>query len=173
MFEAVAMIRRVAFKKAGLAGASGALAWELAVRVLLFFGIPACDLVRVLGTLAVGPDRGFLASWTAGIVIHLIVGVIWAIFYAYFFWSAFDIPPFLQGIVFSLFPALLAGLIMIPQMDLMLDGQLPKFGVFAAGIGWGGPVAIIAGHLVYGAVMGSIYTHPVGYPVGKRITNYG
>ena len=133
------MIRRVAFKKAGLAGASGALAWELAVRVLLFFGIPACDLVRVLGTLAVGPD----------------------------------IPPFLQGIVFSLFPALLAGLIMIPQMDLMLDGQLPKFGVFAAGIGWGGPVAIIAGHLVYGAVMGSIYTHPVGYPVGKRITNYG
>lgn len=167
------MIRRVAFKKAGLAGASGALAWELAVRVLPFFGVPVFDLVRVLGTLTVGPDSGVLAWWTSGLISHLMVGVIWAIFYAYFFWSAFDIPPFLQGIVFSLLPTILAGLIMVPQMDLMLDGQLPKFGIFGAGIGWGGPVAIIAGHLVYGAVMGSIYTHPVGYPVGKKITNYG
>jgi hypothetical protein len=167
------MIRRVAFKKACIGGAAGALAWELAARAFLLLGLPVFDLVHILGDLALGSRTGFPAWWVAGLILHLTVGAIWAVFYAYFFWSTFALPPYLQGLAFSLFPALLAGLIMVPQMDLMLDGTMQSFGPFAFRMGWGGPLLLIVGHLIYGTVMGSIYTRPVGYPVGRRIAEYG
>ena len=167
------MIRRVAFKKAIVGGVLGALAWEFAVRLLLLIGLPMFDLVRVLGTMIVGQRGDFWEWWPIGMSMHALVGAVWATFYAYFFWSFYDLPPIVQGMCFSILPALLAGCIMVPQMDLMLDGQLPQFRFFAAGIGWLGPVSIFLGHLIYGAVLGSIYTRPVGYPAGRRWKVYG
>jgi hypothetical protein len=167
------MIRRVAFKKAVFAGAAGALAWELAVRVLIFAGLPVFDIVRTLGILALGPGASAVFWWPAGLATHLVVGAIWAIFYAYFFWSTLEIGPALQGMVFSILPALLAGLIMIPQMDIMIDGHMPSFGRFAISLGWFGPASIIVGHLIYGAVMGSLYIKPVGYATNRREVAYG
>jgi hypothetical protein len=174
------MIRRVAFKKAILAGAFGALAWDLLVRLLILLRLPFFDLVYVLGTMIFAPENHFLIWWTAGILMHALVGSLWTIFYAYFFWALFDRKPFVQGALFSLLPAVLAGSIMIPQMDFMLDGGDPagssqagsRYGFFASGIGWGGPFAVIFGHLVYGVVMGAIYTKPVGYAAGKQV-KYG
>jgi hypothetical protein len=78
----------------------------------------------------------------------------------------------LQGILFSFLPAALAGLVMIPQMDLMLNGTHPPLGVFARGLGVGGPVSVVVGHMIYGAILGSLYVRPVGYAVGKRMV-YG
>lgn len=170
------MIRRVAFKKAILAGTLGALAWEVVMRVLILLGLPFFDLIFVLGTMIFGIEARFFEWWVTGIVMHMLVGAIWAIFYAYFFWSAFDHPPILQGLLFSLIPAVLAGWIMIPQMDymqlLIVNGVWQRNSFFAIGIGWGGPVTVALGHLIYGAVLGSIYTKPVGYPIGKRTLNY-
>jgi hypothetical protein len=170
------MIRRVAFRKAVLAGATGAVAWELAVRVLLLLGFPLFDLVFTLGTMMTGETRPWI-WWPVGLAMHATVGAIWAIFYAYFFWSTYDFRPVLQGLVFSLGPAALAGLIMVPQMSFMhpwiLEGKLPPTGVFALKQGWGGPAGIVIGHLVYGAVMGALYVKPVGYRVGRRIVPYG
>jgi len=170
------MIRRVAFGKAILAGALGAFAWEAAVRLLIFLGIPLFDLVFMLGTMVLGAARPWL-WWPAGIALHATVGAIWAIFYAYFFWSTYNWPPPLQGLVFWLGPAALAGLIMVPQMNFMhpliLNGVLPATGVFAMNLGWGGPAGIVLGHLIYGAVMGSLYVRPVGHRVGRRIRLYG
>src|SRR2546423_944937 len=129
------MIRRVAFKKAILAGAGGALAWEAVVRVLVWLGFPVFDLVYVLGTMIFERQTEFWKWWTVGMAMHALVGAIWAIFYAYFFWSIYNFPPVLQGIIFSLLPTLLAGLIMIPQMDFMhaliLSGAMPKQRFFA------------------------------------------
>ena len=170
------MIRRVAFGKAILAGAIGALAWEVVVRVLILVGLPLFDLVFILGTM-VQADAHPWVWWPIGITMHATVGAIWAIFYAYFFWSTFDLHPVAQGLLFSLGPAVLAGLIMVPQMgfmhSLVLNGTLPPPGVFAIKLGWGGPVGIIIGHLIYGAVMGSLYTKPVGYRAGRRILPHG
>jgi len=161
------MIRRVAFRKAVLAGAIGALAWEVVIRILLLAGLPMFDLVGVLGKMVFGPDAAFGLWWPAGHLMHAVVGSIWAVFYAYFFWSLYEVKPFLQGMAFSLVPALLAGLIMIPQMDLMqatvLDASVNRFGAFAVGIGWLGPVSVLLGHLIYGAAMGAIYTKETDY----------
>jgi hypothetical protein len=170
------MIRRVAFSKAIVAGALGALAWEAVVRILIIIGIPLFDLVFTLGTMAFGEAHPWL-WWPAGMATHATVGAIWAIFYAYFFWSTYNWPPMAQGLLFSLGPAALAGLVMVPQMSFMhpliLTGRLPATGVFALNLGWGGPAGIVLGHLVYGAVMGSLYVRPVGYPAGRRIRLYG
>lgn len=167
------MLRRVAYKKAILAGIAGAAAWEIAARLLIWAGLPLFDLVYVLGTMVFGREAAFWQWWTTGILMHALVGAVWAIFYAYFFWSAFDYQPVVQGILFAILPAVLAGMIMIPQMDFMnplvVAGESPRNGFFAAGIGWGGPFAVALGHLIYGAVLGGVYTRPVGYPVGRRL----
>lgn len=171
------MIRLVAYKKAIVAGALGAAAWELVARGLIAAGLPMFDLVRTLGTMILGSDAAAWQWWIVGMLMHAVVGAIWAVFYAYFFWSLFDRPPVVQGVIFSLLPAILAGLIMVPQMDLMnervLTGASPRNSFFAVGIGWGGPAAIFLGHLVYGAVLGYLYRNPVGYPVGRRAFKYG
>jgi hypothetical protein len=171
------MIRTVAFKKAIVAGTIGAFAWEASVRPLIWLGTPMFDLVRVLGTMVVSGETDAWQWWIVGMVMHALVGAIWAIFYAYFFWSMFDFPPFLQGMFFSLLPALLAGSVMIPQMDFMhalvQDGSMQKLSFFAIGIGWLGPLTVVFGHFIYGVVLGSIYTRPVGYPVGRRPVRYG
>jgi hypothetical protein len=167
------MIRRVAFGKAVIAGVAGAGAWEAAVRLLIWAGLPMFDLVRILGTMLLGANSQAWEWWPVGMAMHAMVGAIWAVFYAYFFWSFFDLPPTLQGIIFSLLPAILAGLIMIPQMDLMLDGQHPPLRTFAIGIGILGPISVLAGHLIYGVVMGSLYVRPVGYRVGRYKLKYG
>jgi hypothetical protein len=170
------MIRRVAFRKAVVAGAAGALAWELVVRLLLWCGVPLFDLVRTLGTMVLGAAPAW-QWWPVGLGMHAAVGAIWAIFYAYFFWSTLDRAPAVQGLVFSLGPAFLAGLVMVPQMGLMhalmLRGEMPTPGTFGLNLGWGGPAGILLGHLVYGLVMGSLYTRPVGHKVGQRRLSHG
>lgn len=166
------MIRRVAFAKAVFAGAMGALAWEVAARLLIWFGVPAFDLVRLLGTMLL-PNAAPWQWWPLGLCLHAAVGAIWAVFYAYFFWSTYSWKPRVQGAVFSLGPAVLAGLVMVPQMGWMdeqvLRGLMPHPGLFAWNLGWGGPLGLVLGHLIYGATMGSLYTHPVGHFTNQRI----
>ncbi len=164
------MIRRVAFKKAIFAGVLGAAAWEAFARLSIFAGFRVFDLVRVLGTLVVEQTSPFWLWWPIGLALHSMVGAIWAIFYAYFFWSTLDVRPLIQGMLFSLVPAALAGIVMVPQLGLMHPSPDQPFGFFAMLIGSGGPLAIVLGHLIYGVVLGTLYTRPVGYSVGKRIT---
>ena len=82
------MIRRVAFTKAILAGAVGAAVWEGVARIAASIGLPVFDLVRTLGTLVLG-DVPAPIWWSTGMLLHAGVGAMWAILYAYFFWSSF------------------------------------------------------------------------------------
>lgn len=101
---------------------------------------------------------------------HALVGVCWAVFYAYFFWARFNWPPPVQGLVFAAVPATLALFIVGPQLRLMqLDAQeveltlamlLPSATVLQA-------AGLIGGHAIFGLVVGAIYTHPVGYRTNR------
>src|SRR5262249_50854009 len=110
-----------------------------------------------------------------GTVVHCGVGIIWAIFYAYFFWALFDWRPAIQGLVFAMLVTLLAGFIFVPQLDLMhplvLSGHLPRAGIFAYRTGLAGPLNMIFGHALYGYILGSMYTHPVGYPIHYKVAH--
>jgi beta-glucosidase/6-phospho-beta-glucosidase/beta-galactosidase len=164
------MIRSVAYSKAVFAGMVGAVVWEVAARLLIWAGLPFFDIVSTLGTLAL-PHASAWASWTVGMLLHLLIGAIWAVFYAYFFWSVLPLRPALQGVVFAFVPMLLAIFIMHPQFDLMhplvQGGQLPSSGLFGLSGGLHEPLSIAAGHLIWGTVLGLLYTRPVGYPANR------
>ena len=164
------MIRVVALPKAALAGVVAAFAWEATLRALAAAGLPLFDIVRGLGTL-VFPDGPLLAWWSVGMAAHAMVGALWAIFYAYFFWSLLDWRPVAQGLVFALLPAALALLVVAPQLALMHQDeaivQVDLLGFFT-GLGWREPMGLLLGHLIFGAVLGALYTHPVGYRSDRR-----
>ncbi len=159
------MLRVVAFPKAILAGAAGALAWEAGLRALSLLGVPAFDMVRALGTLPF-PNGDAVRWWPAGMAAHASVGAGWALFYAYFFWARYAWPPAVQGLAFAAAPAILAVLIAVPQLELMhLQQQIVKleWRTFLRGLEPGTLGSLIVGHALFGLTVGAIYTHPVGY----------
>jgi len=159
------LIRVVALRKAAIAGAAGALAWELVLRSAILLGIPTFDIVRTLGTLAF-PHASTLAWWSVGMIAHALVGVCWAVFYAYFFWAQFDWKPALQGLIFSAVPAVLALFVVAPQLGLIKLGaeevQLTR-DMLLPSLSAVGIAGLLAGHAIFGLVVGAIYTRPVGY----------
>ena len=163
------MIRIVSIHKAILAGVAGAIAWEIVLRLLLFAGLPLVDIVRALGSVVV-PGGPTWAWWTAGLLLHTLVGVIWAVFYAYFFWSVLAWRPVWQGLVFALIPAALAILVVYPQLQAM-HGSARVLHIrpwqLVAETSWRQRGGLLLGHLVFGAVMGALYTRPVGYPADR------
>jgi len=163
------VIRIVSFRKAALAGAAGAAAWEAALRPLLLAGVPTADIVRSLGTLVI-PEGPAWAWWAVGMGMHVAVGVLWAVFYAYFWWSLLRWRPLFQGLAFAIAPAALAILVMYPQLGVMHASQrVLHVGpwTLAAQVAWSDRAGLLLGHLVYGAVLGLLYTRPVGYPAGR------
>ena len=164
------MLRVVAFRKAILAGAAGALAWEAAVRLLALLGVPIFDMVRQLGTLAF-PHGPAAEWWPAGMSAHALVGAGWALFYAYFFWAQLRWRPALQGLAFAALPALLAILIVVPQLELMhLHQQIVRIDVrtFLNALNPPELGGLVLGHALFGLAVGILYTHPVGYSATRK-----
>ena len=164
------MIRVVSLRKAAVAGVCGALAWTAVLGTIELAGLPLFNIVKELGTLAFGPDE--MLGWGAvGLVAHGLVGICWALVYAYFFWSRVNWPPALQGLAFSLIPAILALFIVNPQLHLMhldedvarltWDAVLPTVSLTQLG-------GLLLGHSIFGLTVGALYTHPVGYPANRE-----
>ena len=164
------MIRVVSLRKAAVAGVCGALAWTAVLGTIELAGLPLFNIVKELGTLAFGPDE--VLGWGAvGLIAHGLVGICWALVYAYFFWSRVNWPPALQGLAFSLIPAILALFIVNPQLHLMhLDEDvarltwnavLPSISLTQLG-------GLLLGHSIFGLTVGALYTHPVGYPANRE-----
>ena len=166
------MIRKVAFQKALFAGAAGAVTWEAFARLWgLLFGSPLFDLVYLLGTLFAG-DVGTWIWWPLGMAFHMLVGGIWAVFYAYFFWSTFTWRPIAQGTVFALLPIVLATVVMRPQLELMhplvASGRLPFSGLYGLSGDWRSLLGLVLGHLAWGSTMGALYKRTVGQPTERE-----
>lgn len=125
------------------------------------------------------PTGGTLARWLWGLThnpvettsrafiaqalgIHLAVGLIFAVVYAYFFAPVLPGPPAVRGMLFSLGPWLLSLVVLLP----LLGG-----GFFGANL-QAGPLPVLGNlilHLVYGATLGwtyslggSVWTEDVG-----------
>lgn len=151
-------------RKAVLAGAVGALAWEVALRGLAAVGLPLVDLVKVLGTL-VAPAGNPLIWWPAGLALHVTVGAIGAIFYAYFVWARLPWRPVVQGMAFGLIASAATIVAVYPLLLVMhYPGDIAHMNLmgYADMIGARERLGLILGHLIYGAVLGTLYTRPVG-----------
>ena len=159
------MVRLVGYRKAIAAGMAGALVWEIAARALILGGVPLGDIVRLLGTLVL-PHGSPAAWWLAGMALHLLVGALWAVFYAYFFWSLLPLRPWLQGLAFAFVPMPLAIFVMKPQLELMnllvQQGTLAFSGLFGTEGDGLQVLGVALGHLLWGATLGWLYVRPVG-----------
>ncbi|MGJ0503926.1 MAG: family 1 glycosylhydrolase [Methylocystis sp.] len=165
------MIRRVAYGKAVFAGMAGAVVLEIVARLMILSGAPFFDLVGTLGALA-QPYASGLGLWAIGMALHLTVGALFAVFYAYFFWSTLPLRPMFQGLAFALIPMVLAIIVMRPQFELMnpflAPGEMPPSGLFGLNGGLSGPISIAVGHVIWGATLGLLYVRPVGYASDKN-----
>jgi beta-glucosidase/6-phospho-beta-glucosidase/beta-galactosidase len=163
------LIRVVDFRKAVIAGVAGAAAMEVVLRGFAIAGVPLLDLAREMGLAAV--SHGHIVGLFAGFAAHAFVGVMWALFYAYFLWSRLKLSPPLQGLVFAVIPAVIALFIFYPQLTLMQLDRAEVHVSLAMLIGTIGVrevAGILLSQAVYGLVLGTLYRRPVGYPVGDR-----
>lgn len=90
-----------------------------------------------------------------GWIMHFIIGIVLAFNYGVIFYSKFKIQPlWIRGAVFGLFPWFMAQILVMPMMSVM-NGMSFSSGLFSGSIMMA--MASMVGHLVYGAVLGSIY----------------
>jgi beta-glucosidase/6-phospho-beta-glucosidase/beta-galactosidase len=163
------MIRVVAFRKAVTAGLAAAAAMEVFAFVSDRLGLGTIDFVAELSGVAFDGSQ-FLAT-VAATLVHLGIGVCWAVFYAFFFWGRLRYRPAIQGLIFAIIPALLATFVVYPELALMqshADVVTLDIGTFLAPLSVSSVGSLVAGHVLFGLVMGAIYRKPVGYPVGRK-----
>jgi len=128
------------------------------------------DMVRWLGLILAPADQAWL-WWPLGLGLHVSVGVLAAVFYAYFFWSMLTVRPALQGLAFGLAGALVSILAAAPLLKAMQSpGPLLEVEVLALWrlLSWREAVGLLLGHSVFGLTLGAIYVRPVGYPAAQR-----
>ena len=143
----------------GLVATTGLTAVMIAAQLA---GRTRLDLPLMLGTITTeDPDR----ARVAGFAIHLVVGQVFALFYAAGF-AALDQSEWWLGATFGLAHAAVALTVLVP----LLPGVHPRMaseragpnstavleppGLFALNYGTTTPLVAVAAHLVYGAVLG-------------------
>jgi hypothetical protein len=103
-------------------------------------GLPKMDIAAMLG------------SWGMGMVMHVLNGtVIFPLLYAYLLFGKLPGAPYLKGILWGVTLWLMAQLVVMPMMGAGVFGL--KMGGFVSAFG------SLLGHIVYGAVLGSIAGH--------------
>jgi len=163
------MIRVISLRKAAIAGLSGAAAMELYAFLGSQVGLSSVDFVRQLSSVAF--DHSPFLTHASALAIHLSIGVCWAIFYAFFFWGRFRLQPVLQGLIFSLIPAVLALVIVFPELALMrvhADAITVDPASFLAPLTLAAAASVLVGHALFGLTLGVLYRRPVGYPSDEK-----
>jgi hypothetical protein len=137
--------------------------------VLMFMGrmmgMTAMDLEMALGSMMTQSISSM--SWIIGFVIHLMISGLIALVYAYGFEYITHKAGWLTGAGFGVVHVIIAGIFMgmIGMMHPLMvasqsvpDGKLLAPGFFAANFGMMTVVAFIMLHLIYGAIVGALYT---------------
>lgn len=94
-----------------------------------------------------------------GLVLNLVLGLVWAMIYARWFVQRLPGAGWQRGMLFSLIPWLLSLLVFFPMSGLGFFGSELDAGFLPAA----GNLVL---HLVYGAVLGTLYRADVGAPAG-------
>lgn len=137
-------------RKAVLAGITGTAAMTMLMLLAPRMGMPPMNIGAMLGSMMGG-------NVALGWVAHFMIGSILAVSYAVIFAARFPGPAAVRGALFSLLPWLMSQLIVMPMMGMgLFSGSM-----LAAG-------GSLMGHLVFGAVTGSIYGTPAESAAGAQ-----
>lgn len=144
------------------AGVIGALVLALMTDLSRGVGLVDANLTRYQGCIVLGRSDG-PAPWLAGLAMHLGMGAVLAIGYAVVFALLWGDASWVSGASLGLLHGIAAGA-GFPMLDRLnpcvRDGSIRAFGPFGRGYGWMMTVGLLAGHVVYGAVIGGLYAVP-------------
>jgi hypothetical protein len=122
-------------------------------------GMPM-DMPRMLGLMFSGPENSGMV-YGLGMVVHFMMGAIFAIIYALVFNLLGVDPSWLWGGVLGAVHGVVAGvsLGMMPLMHPRMGPgkELPSPGMFGKDLGTMVPMGVIMLHVVFGIVVGIIY----------------
>jgi uncharacterized membrane protein YagU involved in acid resistance len=128
------------FKRAVIAGLVGTTAMTGLMLTAPMMGMPPMNIGEMLGSMMGGVTA---LGWIA----HFMIGTTLATAYAAFFAERLPGPPVVRGMLFGIAPWLLAQVVVMPMMGAgFFSGSL----MAATGS--------LMGHLVYGAVLGTVYS---------------
>jgi hypothetical protein len=126
-------------------------------------GITPFSFEIYLGSLILGPHSG--NSWIIGFLISLVLGGIFGIFYAYCFEFVFKHANARLGIWVGVWHAIAAAVAFFPFFgvihEFLRTDLYPDFGFFGLALGPQTSLLLLAGHLMFGLCMGTLYG-PVG-----------
>lgn len=126
-------------RKIVLAGVTGTAAMTVLMLVAPMMGMPPMNVGRMLGSVMGG---SVVLGWAA----HFMIGTALAGIYAAAFVHRLPGPAAVRGMIFALFPWLLAQLAVMPMMGM---GLFSGSAIMAGGS--------LMGHIVFGAVVGIVY----------------
>jgi uncharacterized membrane protein YagU involved in acid resistance len=138
---------KLSLSRAISAGILGTLAMTVLTFIAPMMGMPEMNIPKMLaGTMGLPNITGWLA--------HFMIGILLAIFYAAFFYNVLPGVNVVKGMVYSIFPWLMAQLLVMP-MTGTLNGMPFTSGLFSGSFIMA--AGSLMGHLIYGLVIGALY----------------
>ncbi len=142
---------------AGLAGGVVMGIWAMMMNMV---GFSQMSMANYEGCMITGNTEG-TGTFAAGMVMHLVLSVLIAFVYAFAFETIWGNATWLSGLVFGAVHWIIAGLV-LPMMDSMSTcvkrNAMTPLRMFASGYGSDAVITFLVGHLLYGAVVGWLYT---------------
>jgi len=139
-----------------VAGVVGTILMTMVMAMAPRMGLPKMDIIGMLGTMFGKPNR------TLGTSMHLMMGVIFAIVYAFLWDAGIGSATLLAGIVFGAAHWMITGMMMggIPMMHVGIkSGNVPAPGLYMTNnVGVMAFVGGLIGHMVFGLVVALVYT---------------
>jgi len=138
-----------------ISGMLGTFAISAVMAVAPTMGMPKMDIVDMLSTMFGKPNR--ILGW----IMHLMMGVVFALIYAYLWSLGIGSPGWLSGIIFGAAHWLMVGLMMavIPMMHVGIkNGEVEAPGLWMTN--QGGMLSFVGGlmgHIVFGIVVALMY----------------
>ena len=138
-----------------IAGLVGTVVFTMIMVMAPKMGMPKMDIVGLLGSMFGGENRAL------GMIIHLLMGAIFAIIYVYLWGVGIGILSLLGGVIFGAIHWLVVGLMMagMPMMHAGIkSGAVEAPGIYMTKSGGAmGFMGGLIGHIIFGAVVALTY----------------
>ncbi len=138
-----------------IAGLVGTVVFTMIMVMAPKMGMPKMDIVGLLGSMFGGENRAL------GMIIHLLMGAIFAIIYVYLWGVGIGTLSLLGGVIFGAIHWLVVGLMMagMPMMHAGIkSGAVEAPGIYMTKSGGAmGFMGGLIGHIIFGAVVALTY----------------
>ncbi len=153
------------YGKAFVAGVVGGLVMGVIMMIAHSTGMTPLDMPMYQGSMMMGEVNP--ASWWLGMFSHLVISGLIAIVYAAGFVYLAKRADWIAGAAFGVIHWLVAGVFLAMMggiHPLMQSGALEKPGIFAVNFGFVSIAAVLILHVIYGAIVGAIYSGAEAIP---------